>query len=581
MKTSLSCVFVLAFAVTACGGDKGGGSAPDATGGMGGTGGTDGAGGTGGGNTTVQFQTEVSLDVPGFENAARVTTALADGATVQWELTSAPGGSQIDQDALTGADTEEVTFIPDLGGDYVFEVTVRSGGTSATETVTVTPPTYDIPFIYSAVSDDTGSTQVARMIKSGGEAVRDVGCTFGVAGVTPEDWSQEQVFTEFSLSSLRLQMPETVQGVARIASTFVAEEGEEGAGLLQISSSNTRCTGTNQPVEITEIRQHSWTMAPRFSPGGERMVIVNDGTTDDTLVTFSLDNSEKRVIKTWAGGINTIPDGGMFDDGVSTHATWLDPTHVAWIDKEPDEAFRVLYSAADTAGAGDSPTTVMSCEGVPEGESVLKASQFEIVGDVIYTAAQGSLWRIEKGEGGAYSCSTGAATNLNITGDIVGVDEFQVDPFGQRVVFAASQDTGETYNVYLVPADGSSPPTRISPLDGARHRGPHWSLAGRQVVWASIGVEVLPVSGQEEVPEPNTFQSPSLAQLFRANANGSQVTVIWRQEAPGRAGVRAHTGRNSGFSCALGLGAPQVPGLLSVVGLGGLWALRRRRQRAA
>lgn len=582
-------------ALAACGGtDTPDGDQTDQGNGGGGAG-TD--SGTGGSTPkpTVEVETDTKTDVPGFVNTATATVTVEGGGAVtySWAFKQVPEKSTLENSDLEDAKTKTVSFIPDFGGDYVFEVTIKAGGETVKETVTVKPPTYDVPFVLAQVSDADGSGEVAMFVKSGGEKTQAIGCNFGIPTTTPEEWANAgSAFLGLGIRAQRLLFPQEVDGVAVIANTITADDTEQFT--FQISSSNTRCSGALQPKNISSVRSHQGLQAPRFSPNGKRMILVNQGGeindgADDQLVTFALDNSTRRVLKTWAGGIANIPDVvcagiGCKQEGLPTHMTWITNSKVAWIDKNPGNTYRAIYTATDAQPAV--PQEMMNCSGFATATGLLVTSQLEIPDDDnIYVISESSggqtaLFHLTRDpdNSDAFSCDPAATTNLNLSGETLVVTEFELAGDKKNIVFVATDSAGTGLEtVYVVPADGSAAPAQISPDDGSKHTSPHFALGGRQIVWSATATEALP---DTSVGGTTTFESPTVTRLHRANVDGSHVVAIYALEAPDRAGARVQTGQSSGNSCMFGLSPVGFSGGLGFAALG-LLAFRRRTRRQA
>lgn len=360
-------VLIGSLVAIACGG-KDGSSSPGGTGGMGGESGMAGAPAMGGStSSTVQFVTEAELDVPGYPSTARVVSDLADDAAYAWELVSAPKGSSVRQDDLEGESEPEVSFVPDLGGAYVLEVTVTLDGASATKTVTITPPTYDVPFLFTAANDDDGGRRVPRIVKSGGEAVRDLGCTEEAADQTPETWNNQAYVTLTSGFFVRLFFPATVHGTARMAYNAPLDDM---TSTLLLASSQTSCKG-EQPVALGESAVAPWATSPRFSRTGTRLAAVRrDADGSAHLGTFGVDGASPRLIKSWQGEAALFP----------YHAIWLGADRIAWVEPT-DTGATLLLAAPDADGAALAPETLLDCTDAEE--RILNGLGVAAFGDVL------------------------------------------------------------------------------------------------------------------------------------------------------------------------------------------------------
>lgn len=563
-------VLIGSLAAIACSGQESGSSSnPDGGGGMGGEGGE-----LGGAppedededstkSSTVQFLTEASVDVPGYPSTVRVVGELEGDATYAWELVSAPKGSSVEQDDLQGASEPEVSFVPDLGGKYVLEVTVTLDGASATKTLTITPPTYDIPFLFVTTDDDNGTRRVPRIVKSGGEDVRDIGCGDSNPEVLPDDGESSPYVTLEGFLFARAFFPAAVHGTARLAyHTLYEDESEDPKMKLVLASSATSCEG-EQPAEFGESWSTSFlTTPPEFSRTGTRLATVtwDDGSELGYLQTFGADGSSPHLIKTILP--LTLP-----------FSMWLGADRIAWFDVNEEQDAVVLLTTRDADGAGSEAEVLLECKG---DTALPDAYGAQIVGDVLYIRdSDGGLWHMERGSDDVYDCDFDAPSNTLLVPDKV-IREFEVDPLGEFVAFSAEESDG-IQSIHVMPADGSANPIRISPKDDADHRSPHWTLGGRQLIWTSIAYEEVPRSDQEGAPNPVTYLQPSAARLYRANRDGSRVTVILEHQTPGRPTARIHVGPICTFApWQASWGSPLA---LLLAGCAGAWVSRRRSAR--
>ena len=339
-------------------------------------------------------------------------------------------------------------------------------------------------------------------------------------------------------------------GAARV----VFENVTAAEHQLLISDENGDCTN-HPPVRLdaTPTAQH---LVPRFSPSGQRVAWADIGSSSGQLITVALDGSMRHVVRT-AARLKTAPP------------QWLDETHVAWVEDSSTTAtpHLLVASAIDSDGAGDGAgrMTVVDC--APAADAMQVINQFENVGGA-WIVSGGVKSRTANPPGATIlyrlsgtSCSTTMATILADEPAGGFAWDFAVSPDGATLVFAGAESPGSgAHDLFLVPVDGSVPPSRfIGSSPGVDDIGPTWIADGKQLTWTQASTDGSATGGG----------------LMVANRDGENVRSILAEGGSKSAAVFVAAPTNRGLDCSVagsGSAAGEALLLLAVVAL-----LRRRR----
>jgi MYXO-CTERM domain-containing protein len=125
---------------------------------------------------------------------------------------------------------------------------------------------------------------------------------------------------------------------------------------------------------------------------------------------------------------------------------------------------------------------------------------------------------------------------------------------------AAQEPGGSTHDLYLVPVDGSVPPSRfVGSAPGVDDIAPMWIAGGKQLTWTQIAND----------------GSASGGGIMVANRDGTQVRSILAQGGSTTSLVFIGGAANRGLDCSVaGAGAAVGDALLLLLAL---YFVRRRR----
>ena len=159
-------------------------------------------------NQNVAFGTPVTLD------GSASSDIDGDPLTFQWTLTSLPAGSTA---SLTGADTANPSFDPDLAGAYIAELVVNDGlldSSPDTVTVTVDPAPTITPFSGTIGAGLQFSSSAAIAVPNhGGVTVRIESNDPSIALIAPDETTPGTAFIDVVVPDGSTVVPYVVQGV--------------------------------------------------------------------------------------------------------------------------------------------------------------------------------------------------------------------------------------------------------------------------------------------------------------------------------------------------------------------------------
>jgi hypothetical protein len=467
-----------------------------------------------------------------------------------WSLTSVPSGSTLTD---SGADPS-FAFVPDRGGDYEVTLTVTTAdGASATATATATVPTLALFYRQSTITKASDEFALG-VVRSDGTGAHAIGCATTIADPSGGDAGAGNRGTYGDT-------PGAFGTRARYATgaptRVVFEDVTAAEHQLLITDEDGDCSA-RPPLRLdaTPAAQH---LFPRFSPDGTRVAWI-DVASPSQVVTAALDGSARHVVRS-GGKVRSAPP------------VWLDDGHLAWVEDTSSDAtpHLVIASAADADGAGDGAgvTTMVDCPAATDPMAMQVINQFVVLSDGAILLAGGTRSRTANPPGATNlyrlagtSCSAQAATALATEAAGGFAWDFAVSPDGKTVVMAAAEGSGASaHDLFLVPSDGSLPPSRfVGSAPGVDDVGPIWLADGRQLAWTQGSSGPTPIGGG----------------IMIANRDGSGVRSLLAPSATdGGAAIYVTGALDRGLDCsAAGTGAALGDALLL------LFALFWRRRRA-
>ena len=244
-------------------------------------------------------------------------------------------------------------------------------------------------------------------------------------------------------------------------------------------------------LDATPTAQH---LVPRFSPSGARVAWIDVANPSSQVITAALDGSARHVVRTVAK-LKTAPP------------QWLDETHVAWVEDTSANATPHLQIVsavdADAAGDGAGRSVIVNCDPTADANAMQVINQFENVGGA-WIATGGIKSRTANPPGATIlyrlagsSCSTMTATVLADEPAGGFAWDFAVSPDGATLAVAAAEAPGSSaHDIFLVPVDGSVPPSRfVGSSPGFDDIGPTWLADGKQLSWTQASTDGTATGG--------------------------------------------------------------------------------------
>ena len=535
---------------------------------------------------------------PGIEASTGKVTAVATGQTVyvglpatvdasgstgsdgkltyKWTFLTEPAGSVLVDSNLSSTTAATPSFIPDLPGDFVLQVTVKSGAATGTATATVSVVAPEVFYLegttkadggFNTLSTDASATLAYYAVDYDGTNSRPVMCP-EVDTTAAGSFTLPGILPFYAGVGFDIWEGEAGEAPRYAGFTYDLYDGGEGfATHLRTGTSASSCA--SPPVDLGIFPGVTTTpsssadgvaTSPRLNADGSRVVIYDS---HFNLVTLATDGSNQNSVSPYFQGATSDASTAVYDSNpygpVAPSPQWLG-SKVAWA--RPTETGWEIVTAPDTANSAI--TQFMSCPGVAPREFQFFNGESVIVGYRATASGPENIYLLSK------SCTViHAYTTLSYTSAVA--RDFSISPDGNWLAFLqldpSTQDAALWQGhslpggfVYIAPTDGTAQPTQITP-DPALY-GPRWIGGGSLLVYTKVGA----------IADGGAF--PSTAAVVYIVDGGGEQTVA---RANGVSSTLA-TGGSGACSMSGRAGGPGAFAMLSIAAAAHF--VRRRRRRA-
>lgn len=583
MRRWLACGLVgfwsVAASVTACGSDEGpNGTLPDAATPETSSGGpTDGDPGSG--------ITIVASDLTVYTGSrAAVDASQTNASEFTWTVKSAPQGSSVTTPSLTGGTTARPSFVADVTGDYVLELTARGNGASATKSVKIKAVAAPLFFMQTNFAEDPPYFEY-RSIGNDRSGNRPIACR--VAG-PQADSGAAGVFLGVSMlfADMGLDWWEAPPGgPSRVA--FTALQLFEDGGVdsyLALGSSESSCA--NPPAVVRHIVEDGGDptellVQPRYSPNGARVAFVENRASGTIVQAVSYDGNDRRDLAHFcAPGIDSCWAPAVFPP----RPQWLDAQTLGWARARSEDGGSGWEVVLANDSANPNVRVHMTCDGVvPRSIAFLKDGSV-IANPMAQDTQIEDLVVFKPSTAGGACQVVRKLTNL-VTARSYARD-FVVSPDEADVIFvrtlvpadAVPPDGGDSRfggELYVVPVNGGSAPTPFGGSPQYAMFGGRYVASASQVAWNGA----IPFDGGE--PDGSLIEAGAPAIKIAAR-DGSKMTSLVVSNVD--AGVYVVGGGNGGSCdfrlCSFASGSASGGGALAMATVALGLAVRRKRRRS-
>jgi hypothetical protein len=566
----------VAGSVAACGGDDSasGGSVGD-----------------GGGESPIDSDGSVlavvASDVSVYTGSLAQLDASQTSATqFEWTLKSAPAGSSVTTANLAGATTARPSFVADVTGEYVLDVTARSAASSATKSVKVKAVAAPLFFMQTNFSEDppyfeyrtigadkSGNHPIACRISG---PVEDSGAAGAFLGIS-------MLFADIGLDWWEAP-PGSPSHVAFAALQLGVDGGVESS-YLALGTTETTCA--NPPAVTRHVMEDGGDpkailIQPRFSPNGARVAYIDDRVGGHQVAAVSYDGNDRRDVGRFcADGVTSCWAPAVFPP----RPQWLDSQTIGWARAHEEDGGNGWEVVLVNDSANPAPRVHMTCDGnVPRSIAFLKDGS--VIANRMTQDTQIEDLLVLKPSTPGGSCQV--VRNLTNLGNARSyARDFIVSPDESEILFvrtlvpanAPKPDGGESRfggELYVVPVNGSSAP---KPFTGT----PQYAMFGaRYVASASLVAWNGAILFDGGAPEDGLIEAGAPA-IQISPRDGSRITPLVVSDI--EAGVYVMGGGNGGSCdyrlCSFTPGSASGGGALATAAAALVLAFRRKRRRSS
>lgn len=529
----------------------------------------------------------VASDLTVYTGMTAILDASSTAAeTFQWTVKSVPQGSNVTTQSLAGATAARPSFTADVSGDYVLELTARSGSVAATKEVTVKAVPAPLFFMQTNFVENPAYLEY-RTVGTDGTGGHPVACRTN--GEYDAGAGELMVMSMF-LADMGEDWWEAPPGDPSRVAFAGADRNDAGTSSWYIGLGTNASTCQNAPVKVRPTPEDGGlsdglnVMQPRFSKNGARVAYLENRPSGWYVATVGYDGNDRRDLS----ALCPSEANGCFNPAVfPPRPQWLDNQTVGWAREYSGDAGTggwEIMVANDSANP--QPRVYMTCDGrtprsihfLPDG-SVIANREAE-------DAGREDLWVLRPSSPGGKCEVVRNLTNLPFPRAYA--RDFSISPDGQQVAFVRKADPeantpkdGGGFNIdtrfggeiYTVPVSGTAAPTPAGGTPQPALYGPRYVAGGSMLAWNGV----IPDAGTDA-----GVANGGLPVIAVMPIDGGAVS--YAAKASPDAGLSAVGGGNGGacdfrldLGCAVG-GRAATGSVVAMGAIAGALALRRRRR---
>jgi hypothetical protein len=569
----------LAASVAACGGDD----AASSSGAPQDGGGADAVGNNDGG--PPESVSVVASDVTVYTGSLAALDASTTSATeFAWVVKSVPGGSAVTTQSLAGANTARPSFVADVSGEYVLEVTARSGGTSGTKSVRVKAVAAPLFFMQTNFGEDPPYFEY-RTIGNDKSNNHPIACRIngekGDAGA-----AGQFLFMSVFLADIGMDWWEAPPGSASHVAFTTFQLFADGGSNAFLALGSTETTCASPPAVVNHIVEdggdpRSILIQPRYSPNGARVTFIDQRAAGYSIEAVSYDGNDRRALARFCSpDIDSCWAPAVFPP----RPQWVDAQTVGWARARQEDGGNGWEVVLANDSANPNPRVHMTCDGaVPRSIAFLKDGS--VIANRIAEGTQIEDLLVFKPSAPGGACQV--VRNLtNLTTARSYARDFVVSPDESEVVFVrtvvpagepapdggGSRSGGE---LYVVPANGSSPPVPFGGSPQYAMFGARYVASASQIAWNGV------IPFEAGVPDGSPLEAGAPALRVGPREGGTIQNLVVSDIDAGVYVIGGGNGGSCDFRlCSFAAGQASGGGALAAGGAALVFALRRKRRRS-
>ena len=417
---------------------------------------------------------------------ASKSTTTAGSLTFAWSLMTSPPGSRA---SLTGASSAMVTFVPDVDGDYTFQVKVTADGNESTANASVHASAPQVLFAQGTAGDGAspGSAFYTVADLDGGRA-HPVLCPDMLSGASIQSFA---AYAGRAYDYWEAPAGQTSRFAAFTLDT-VADAGL--AAHLWAGTSASSCGAP--PIDYGTFGfgpGRPFGSEPHFNPEGSRFVVLDQRW---RILTYGSDGGSPQLVATYP--VPSVQARSILDPvGVDAGGYVVEPPRVVWMSAQlwwaqPTVNGWEVVTAPDTPDASTTP--YMVCRGVTPREIARLHDGTVIASYRLSPQSSENLYQLrpdtqldclqEREYTNLSDSGSATATDFAVSPDETQIAFLQIDPSLQDAspwMQDGSQLPGGY--VYVVPVAGGTP--QLVSNEPAVY-GPRWIGGGSALVFTRL-----------------------------------------------------------------------------------------------